>query len=152
MKNIKCVEYYYDSGQYTKNQLIEIFNKDNEKYFDKIVKMDIKLNQWGVYIVKLEFEKKRKYLQKKLDNMKIVQKALVRKQPSIIKKYYEKVLYIIEKIKILLTRDKRNISKLERYYKEGKNNKIQENKKKIENNYNKKQYGKYKSTGTFKPY
>lgn len=106
MRNIKCVEYYYDSSQYTKKQLIEIFSKDNEKYFDKIVKMDIKLNQWGVYIVKLEFEKKKKYLQKKFDNIKIEPKSLVRKKPSVIKKYYEKVLDIIEKIKILLKKAK----------------------------------------------
>ena len=152
MKNIKCVEYYYDSSKYTKNELIEIFNKDNEKYFDKIVKMDIKRNEWGVYIVKLEFEKKKKYLQKKFENIKTKPKALIPKKPSVIKKYYEKILDIIERIRNLLKRKKKNESKLEEYYKTGKNKKIQENKKKLESKYNKKQYGKYKTTGTFKPY
>lgn len=161
MKGIKCVEYYYDSNTYTRSELIENFNQEKEKYFDKIVDIDINLNEWGVYVVTLEFKNKRKYFQKKSNNIietekkeKVNKKALVKKKPSVIKKYYEKVLNIIEKFKSLFNKKEKieYESKLDKYYQTGKNKKIEENRKKLESNYNKKIYGQYKETKTFKPY
>lgn len=159
MKKVKCVEYYYDSNTYTRSELIENFNQEKEKYFDKIVDMEINLNEWGVYVVKLEFKKKENYFQKKINSNiekeKVEKKALVKKKPSLIKKYYKRIINVIDRLKELLEQinnKKQYESKLDKYYQTGKNKKIQEHKEKLESNYNKKVYGQYKTTGTFKPY
>lgn len=55
LKEEKCVEYYFDSHKYNKMQIIEFIEKEKVGFENKRFEINIKLNEYGIYIVKLNF-------------------------------------------------------------------------------------------------
>lgn len=53
----KCVEYYFDSRKYSKEEIIESIKQEEKELKKKKIKtkIDIKLNEYGIYVVKLRF-------------------------------------------------------------------------------------------------
>ena len=56
----KCIEYYFDSKDYSEQQIIETMEKEIKKFEKKKADIEITLNDYGIYIVKLFFTKKKK--------------------------------------------------------------------------------------------
>ena len=71
----KCIEYYFDSKTFTKEQLIENIEEAKKEFPNKKVKPELFLNQWGVYILKINFTDKIEYIsnfKKRRKNKKIL--------------------------------------------------------------------------------
>lgn len=71
----KCIEYYFDSKNFTKEQLIENIEEAKKEFPNKKVKPELFLNQWGVYILKINFTDKIEYIsnfKKRRKNKKIL--------------------------------------------------------------------------------
>ena len=58
----KCIEYYFDSKTFTKDQLIKSIEEAKLEFPNKKVETDLFLNQWGVYILKINFKDKIEYI------------------------------------------------------------------------------------------
>lgn len=58
----KCIEYYFDSKTFTKEQLINNIEKAKLEFPNKKVEPNLFLNQWGVYILKINFKDKIEYV------------------------------------------------------------------------------------------
>ena len=71
----KCIEYYFDSKTFTKDQLIKSIEEAKLEFPNKKVETDLFLNQWGVYILKINFKDKIEYisnLKEKRKNRKVL--------------------------------------------------------------------------------
>lgn len=55
IKDKKCVEYYFDSHQYNKMQIIEYIEAEKVAFENKKFEMNIRLNEHGIYVVTLNF-------------------------------------------------------------------------------------------------
>ena len=60
VNNKKCVEYYFDSKLYSKDDILEKLKETEKEYPNKKIEMEINLNEWGVYVVSLKFKDKKK--------------------------------------------------------------------------------------------
>ena len=58
----KCIEYYFDSKTFTKEQLIKNIEEAKLEFPNKKIEPNLFLNQWGVYILKINFTDKIKYI------------------------------------------------------------------------------------------
>lgn len=58
----KCLEYYFDSKTFTKEQLIKNIEEAKQEFPNKKVKPNLFLNEWGVYILKIHFTDKIEYV------------------------------------------------------------------------------------------
>ena len=58
----KCIEYYFDSKTFTKDQLIKSIEDAKTEFPNKKVEPNLFLNQWGVYILKINFKDKIEYV------------------------------------------------------------------------------------------
>ena len=58
--NVKTVELYLESQKYTNKEVIENIEKAVNEFPKKDVKVDIQINKWGVFVIKLEYIDKRK--------------------------------------------------------------------------------------------
>ena len=58
----KCIEYYFDSKTFTKDQLVKSIEEAKLEFPNKKVESNLFLNQWGVYILKINFKDKIKYV------------------------------------------------------------------------------------------
>ena len=59
--NKKCIQYFFDSKKYNPTQVVETMKKERiEEFPNEKAKMEIKLNEFGVYEATLVFEKKKK--------------------------------------------------------------------------------------------
>lgn len=71
IKDEKCVEYYFDSHKYNKMQIIEYIEREKVAFENKKFEMNIKLNEHGIYVVKLNFLNNKLVLfKKKISNNK----------------------------------------------------------------------------------
>ncbi len=69
LKREKCVEYYFDSKEYNEKEIIENMEKEEIGFEKKKSEINIILNEYGIYVVKLKF------INKKIkNNNKIIQK------------------------------------------------------------------------------
>ncbi len=59
----KCIEYYFDSKTFTKDQLIKSIEEAKLEFPSKKVESNLFLNQWGVYILKINFKDKIEYVE-----------------------------------------------------------------------------------------
>lgn len=85
--NGRCIEYYFDSKTFTKDELIKSIEEAKLEFPNKKVKPDLFLNQWGVYILKINFTDKIKYIsdfKEKKKNRKVL--LLTEKNQKISKK------------------------------------------------------------------
>lgn len=108
----KCIEYYFDSKTFTKDQLIKSIEEAKLEFPNKKVETDLFLNQWGVYILKINFKDKIEYI----SNLKEKEK---------IGKYYflqKKIEKLVKKELLYLTENMVNTKKQENIdqYKKGK--------------------------------
>ncbi len=51
----KCVEYYFDSRKYNTSEIIENMKQEEIGFEKKKSEIDITLNEYGIYVVKLKF-------------------------------------------------------------------------------------------------
>lgn len=83
----KCLEYYFDSKTFTKEQLIKNIEEAKLEFPNKKIEPNLFLNQWGVYILKINFTDKIKYIsdfKEKKKNRKVL--LLTEKNQKISKK------------------------------------------------------------------
>lgn len=55
INNEKCMQYYFDSNKYTESEIMEVIKQEEIGFEKKISKIDIKLNEYGIFVVKLKF-------------------------------------------------------------------------------------------------
>lgn len=55
IKEEKCVEYYFDSQKYNESEIIENMQKEEIGFEKKRSEINITLNEYGIYVVKLKF-------------------------------------------------------------------------------------------------
>lgn len=55
IKEEKCVEYYFDSRKYNEFEIIENMKKEEIGFEKKKSEINITLNEYGIYVVKLKF-------------------------------------------------------------------------------------------------
>ncbi len=58
--NVKTVELYLESQKYTNKEVIENIEKAVNEFPEKDVKVNIQINEWGVYEIKLEYLDRRR--------------------------------------------------------------------------------------------
>ena len=62
LRENKCLEYFLDSQVFSRDKLQEIVNKTKREFPEKQIEPKLYLNNWGVYILKIEFKDKDNYL------------------------------------------------------------------------------------------
>ncbi len=70
----RCLEYYFDSKNITKEELIKNIEEAKLEFPNKKVNPNLCLNEWGVYILKIHFTDKMEYvsnLKEKRRNRKV---------------------------------------------------------------------------------
>lgn len=60
--NEKCIEYYFDSKTFTKEQLLKNIEEAELEFPNKKIEPKLYLNQWGVYVLKINFKDKVEYI------------------------------------------------------------------------------------------
>lgn len=55
IKQEKCVEYYFDSRKYNEFEIIENMKQEEIGFEKKKSEINITLNEYGIYVVKLKF-------------------------------------------------------------------------------------------------
>ena len=56
----RCIEYYFDSKYHNKQEILENMETEIKKFEKKKAEVQISLNDYGIYVVKLIFTKKKK--------------------------------------------------------------------------------------------
>ena len=121
----KIVESYFDSKIYSNQEILRSIEETKKEYSKKIVDIDIRLNEFGVYVVTYYFKNKDNIFQKIF--IKIKQKAKKNKT-------------------VLLQEKSLTYGKLTK--KKKKKEKIKRRMEKYSGNI----YGVYKETRTYRPY
>lgn len=55
IKEEKCVEYYFDSKKYNESEILESIQEKEKGFEKKKSEINIVLNEYGIYVVKLKF-------------------------------------------------------------------------------------------------
>ena len=77
MENVKTVQYFFDSKNFNQIEVINNLEKEREKEFEnKEAKIDIALNDFGVYVATLTFVKKKKFVNREKEVKKQENKKL----------------------------------------------------------------------------
>lgn len=58
MNREKCLKYYFDSKEYSNEEIQKNIEETKKEFPKKKVKVDIQLNQFGVYVITFYFENK----------------------------------------------------------------------------------------------
>ena len=67
--NRKCIQYFFDANKYNPNQVVEQVELERKQEFPKQeAKIEIKLNEFGVYVATLIFENSKRKFIKNLEN------------------------------------------------------------------------------------
>ncbi len=91
MKQDKNLEYYFDSRIYTSEEIQKSIEQTKKDFPNKKVKVSIRLNDFGVYIITFKFENKNNYFNKiKISFWKKFQKneCLEKEKKSRLEQYY----------------------------------------------------------------
>ena len=96
VENTKCLQYYDDSKTYTNSQIEQSIENTRKEFAKKDIKVEIHLNEFGVYVVTFFIQNKDTYFRKivlnlKKEKEKIQESEVERKQnkkQSRIEKYY----------------------------------------------------------------
>lgn len=129
MNSNKCLEYYLDSKMYSNEDIQNSIDKAKKEFPNKNINVSVFLNEFGVYVVTLEFENKHTFFHRikiflrKKHNNKLLLAGNKEPQKN---KYVE---HFFEQDNILTKTKER----LQKYSGDNK-------------------YGKYKSTGNYRPY
>lgn len=54
-KQVKCIEYYFDSNEYNELEVLENMQKEKLEFPKKKAQININLNEYGIYVATLEF-------------------------------------------------------------------------------------------------
>lgn len=80
MDKSKCLEYYLDSRKYNYQEVQKSIDETKKEYVNKEVTVDIKMNQYGMYVITFYFKNKntffnkiRVYLKRKSKNRLLLQ-------------------------------------------------------------------------------
>ena len=66
MENMKTVQYFFDSINFNQIEILNTLEKERETEFEnKKAKIDITLNEFGVYVATLTFEKNKRFINQK---------------------------------------------------------------------------------------
>ena len=123
IKREKCIEYYFDSKKYNQIQIIENMEKEKLEFPKEQVDLEIFLNEYGIYVVKLVFpnnkisiiknvikERFQDIRQYKIEDVQNIIKKYIRK--DINEKIYSCALKIFNKFKIKGNYIQYNFSKI----------------------------------------
>ena len=58
MEKTKCIEYYLDSKIYSNEDVQKNIEETKKEFPKKDIKVDVKLNQFGMYVITYNFENK----------------------------------------------------------------------------------------------
>ena len=97
MNNEKCLEYYMDSKRYSKEDVERNIEETKKEYPKKRMKVDVSLNNFGVYVITFRFENKNTifsrivlFLKRKLKKTLLLQDRNIIKKNKKIKQSKEK--------------------------------------------------------------
>ncbi len=60
----KNLEYYLDSRIYSNEEILKSIEETKKEFSNKKVKVDVKLNDFGVYVITFQFENKNNFFRK----------------------------------------------------------------------------------------
>lgn len=100
MKNQKCLKYYLDSKIYSTEEVQKNIEETKKEFPKKDIKVDVELNQFGMYIITFYFENKNTFWNKII---------------VFLKKNNKPKLLLQENNTNIKTKDKEK-SRLEKYY------------------------------------
>lgn len=135
MNKEKVLINYFDSKVYSNQEILENVEQTKKEFEKRQVNVNIKLNEYGVYVITYYFKTKENIFQKiiiKLKEKRKTKKQLLLKEENMLDEILEKT----KTKNIRKTRKQRQEEKLQ---------------KRIEK-YSGNKYGKYKETKTYKPY
>ena len=129
MNSNKCLEYYLDSKIYSDKEVQNSINKAKKEFPNQNINVNVFLNEFGVYVVTLEFENKhtpfhriKLFLRKKHNNKLLLAGNKEPQKNKYVEQFYEQ--------------DNIFMKHQERLQKYSGDNK----------------YGRYKNTGNYRPY
>lgn len=129
MDSNKYLEYYLDSKVYSNEEIQNSIDETKKEFPNKNVKVNVFLNQFGVYVITFEFENKNTYFNK------------------------IKILFKRKKSKSLLLEEKLENKKQKEFYKENKSIiKKEKQQKRFDKYLGENRYGKYRDAGIYHPY
>ena len=76
-KQVKCIEYYFDSNEYNELEVLENMQKEKLEFPKKEAQINISLNEYGIYVATLEFINNKIAVIKKIKNKKVKLKAVI---------------------------------------------------------------------------
>ena len=97
MDNEKCLEYYMDSKKYSKEDIEKNIEETKKEYPKKKIKVNVSLNDFGVYVITFRFENKNTifnrivlFLKRKFNKTLLLQDKNIIKKNKKIKQSKEK--------------------------------------------------------------
>ena len=135
MNKQKVLVNYFDSAKYNDEEILESVENTKKEFDKKIIDVNIKLNEYGVYVITYYFKTKENIFQKiiiKIKEKRKAKKQLLLKEENILERNFKKE----KSKKIRKTRKQKQEEKLQ---------------KRIEK-YSGNKYGKYKQTREYRPY
>ena len=135
MNKEKVLVNYFDSAKYNDEEILESVENTKKEFDKKKIDVNIKLNEYGVYVITYYFKTKEKIFQKII--IKIKEKRKAKKQ-------------LLLKEKNILERNlkKEKSKKIKKTRKQKQEEKLQKRMEKYSGN----KYGKYKQTREYRPY
>ena len=135
MNKQKVLVNYFDSAKYNDEEILESVENTKKEFDKKKIDVNIKLNEYGVYVITYYFKTKENIFQKiiiKIKEKRKAKKQLLLKEENILERDFKKE----KSKKIRKTRKQKQEEKLQ---------------KRIEK-YSGNKYGKYKQTREYRPY
>ena len=135
MNKEKVLVNYFDSAKYNDEEILESVENTKKEFDKKKIDVNIKLNEYGVYVITYYFKTKENIFQKiiiKIKEKRKAKKQLLLKEENILERNLKKE----KSKKIKKTRKQKQEEKLQ---------------KRIEK-YSGNKYGKYKQTREYRPY
>ena len=128
MNKEKVLINYFDSKQYNNQEILESVEQTKKEFEKKIINVEIKLNEYGVYVITYYFRTKENFLQKIIIKLKERRKSknrLLLKEENILEQVLES-----EKNSNIRFKEKREKNKLDnKKDRKVKNKKIKKEKK-----------------------
>lgn len=133
MNTNKYLEYYLDSKIYSNDEVEKSIEETKKEFPNKNIKVNISLNEFGVYVITFEFEKRDTFFNKiKILFMgkKKSSKVMIKNEDS------NKTITEISQ-KTRKSKEQRKQEKIQKRFERYSGNNV---------------YGKYKNTGIYRPY
>ena len=92
MNKEKVLINYFDSKQYNNQEILESVEQTKKEFEKKIINVEIKLNEYGVYVITYYFRTKENFLQKIIIKLKERRKSknrLLLKEENILEQVLE---------------------------------------------------------------